>query len=253
MAKEVVENNYKTDFDTWMKQLNQDKSTERVSESLIQLVDEAYDYREGTVGTETMRKIERWVMLTVMDKHWTEHLDFMSDLRSAIGLRGYGQRDPLTDYKNEAFNLFAKMLGNIDENVAKRIFRVDVVKQPSSGPVTAGQPGQPQTLPFPGSARTSVYQQLAKQLMGQKTGSSLRPQISSLDKAINKVATASKTTDKETKAKQSKLSNRSSLPNQPSTASGGAQIATGSKPGRNDPCPCGSGKKYKKCCYPQFG
>ena len=261
MAKQTVENNYKADFITWMNQLKNDRSTERVSESLLQLVDEAYDYKEGTVGSDTMRKIERWVLLTVMDKHWTEHLDFMSDLRSAIGLRGYGQRDPLTDYKNEAFELFAKMLGNIDENISKRIFRVNVVKQPSSGPVIAGQPGQPQSLPSQGSARTSVYQQLAKQLMtgkGSRTISGVKPQQSSLDRAVNKVAGASRTTerqkngsngiDRTSAAKQSSSNKLSASP-----ASVNAVSSTSQKVGRNDLCPCGSGKKYKKCCYPQFG
>lgn len=222
MAKEVVENNFKTKFSVWMKKLRKDSVGERIEESLLLLVDEAYDYKEGSVGSETMRKIERWVLLTVMDKHWTEHLDFMSDLRSAIGLRGYGQRDPLTDYKNEAFNLFAKMLSDIDENVSKRVLRVDVVKQPTSVPAITAKP---QALPLPGSERTSVYQSLARQLMEKKGGGGgVRPQASNLDRAVNKVALSART-----------------------------KSSTGSKPGRNDLCPCGSGKKYKKCCYPQFG
>ena len=73
-----------------------------------------------------MREVERWVMLSVVDNLWMDHLDAIDDLREGIGLRGYGQRDPLVEYKNEAFKMFEKLIAAIDSEIARRIFRVSV-------------------------------------------------------------------------------------------------------------------------------
>ncbi|HET7713662.1 MAG TPA: hypothetical protein VFK94_05140, partial [Patescibacteria group bacterium] len=81
------------------------------------------------LGEETVRQIERFVYLNVLDSLWVEHLDTIDDLRQGIGLRGYGQRDPLVEYKREAFNLFERLTASIDYEISRRIFRVNVQVQ----------------------------------------------------------------------------------------------------------------------------
>lgn len=222
MAEEVVEKHFDTDYETWIKQLKSKPSAEHVGEQLKQLISEAYDFKEGAVGSEVMRKIERWVFLSVMDQNWTDHLDFMADLRSAIGLRGYGQRDPLTEYKNEAFDLFARMLSGIEENIAKRILRVSVVKRAVSEErqrqiEAARQKLAEESAQAQQEGASGVYKNIAKQIM-------------------------------EKKGQQSTLS----PPQEKKKENASRPVRAGKKVGRNDPCPCGSGKKYKKCCYPKY-
>ncbi len=133
----------------------------------------AYQAKERTVGEETMRELERVILLRVVDTKWNEHLDNMDELREGIGLRAYGQRDPLVEYKHEAFDTFQEMVQGIQEDVARYIYHVNVVTEPEE---------------------------------------------------------------------------RVMVVNQGPEAAAPAPAAPGAKVGRNDPCPCGSGKKYKKCC-----
>ncbi len=148
-------------------------SKEEVKEGLFDLAEQAYDGLEQQLGAEMMRRAERWVMLSVIDSLWVQHLTSIDDLREGIGLRAYGQRDPLVEYKAEAYNMFQSLLGSIQEDVVHRIFHVRVVVE-------------------------------------------------------------------EPKPAQNVITNREE--------EGGSQPAkVGKKVGRNDPCPCGSGKKYKKC------
>lgn len=150
---------------------------------LIQIVSDVYQKREREVGNELMRQIGKWVLLQVIDSLWMDHLDSIDDLREGIGLRGYGQRDPLVEYKSEAFSLFEKLMALIDFQIARRIFKVEVA--PSSG--------------------------IANITRGEK------------------------------------------LPKTKKDLSGPANMGSVNRIGRNDPCWCGSGKKWKKCHYPQAG
>jgi preprotein translocase subunit SecA len=148
-------------------------SKEEVREGLFDLVEQAYDRLEGQLGPEMMRRAERWVMLSVIDNLWVQHLTSIEDLREGIGLRAYGQRDPLVEYKAEAYNMFQGLLEAIRQDVVHRIFHVRVV-------VEEPKPAQ--------NVTTNREEENGRQPV----------------KAVKKV-------------------------------------------GRNDPCPCGSGKKYKKC------
>jgi preprotein translocase subunit SecA len=163
-----------------VKQLEQFHATADVVDFLSKLSADMYEAREKQVSPEVMRQVERWVSLQVIDNLWMDHLDAIDDLREGIGLRGYGQRDPLVEYKNEAFNMFERLLATVDSEIVHRIFKVQVQLAPSSVPpggTTAGKPLAPNPTPQP-------------------------------------------------------------IPSQ--------------KLGRNDPCPCGSGKKWKKCHYPNI-
>lgn len=166
-------------------QISQTGDSQRIIDFLTKISHDFYQQREKQVGEEIARQIERWVVLTVMDTLWRDHLDAIDDLREGIGLRGYGQRDPLVEYKNEAFSMFERLLTSIDYEIIHRIFKVQVVQQP---PVQS--------------------QQIVTHAADPQTPNSLNP------------------------------------PDSPTVKK---------KLGRNDPCPCGSGKKYKKCHYPEYG
>lgn len=157
--------------------LNRDEVTELLEEKTREL----YAQREEQFGSELMRGIERIVTLQVVDNKWMDHLDAMDMLREGIGLRAYGQRDPLVEYKREAFEMFQGMIDSIQEDIIRYLMRVtpqvaekDAEKEPEK---------EPQNL------------------------------------ATNR--------DEETAKKP---------------------VHVEKQVGRNDPCPCGSGKKYKKCC-----
>lgn len=160
----------------------------------LRLADVAYEQFEQKVGNpETVRTIERAVTLRAIDSLWIEHLSQMDYLRQGIGLRGYGQKDPLVEYKKEAFALFSELIENIRHQVVYSIYKITVAQEP--------QGIQPMAMQFSAPA---------------------------------KVATSSAT---------------SSLQAPTSTSTAPAQDTTpdGKKIGRNDPCWCGSGKKFKKC------
>src|SRR5512135_2343097 len=92
-----------------------------------------YEAREKQVGSDIMRHVERWVSLGVIDNLWMEHLDAIDDLREGIGLRGYGQLDPLVEYKNEAFDMFDRLMSTIDSTIVHRVYRVQVQAAPQPG------------------------------------------------------------------------------------------------------------------------
>ncbi|HQF37365.1 MAG TPA: SEC-C metal-binding domain-containing protein, partial [Candidatus Dojkabacteria bacterium] len=152
--------------------------------------------------------IERMIIVSAIDKLWTEHLDAMSILREGISLRSYAQKDPLTEYKNEGFRLFQSMLDDITENIVGRIFKVKVEGDPEK-----------------------ISQILAKKIVG---GSKLN---------VNKLSNEQMKNEKVKNEKNKKESSPTVTPTKV-----GSSIVASAKVGRNDPCPCGSGKKYKKCC-----
>jgi preprotein translocase subunit SecA len=178
--------------------LSEIKSPEKMSEFLLKIVNDLYESREKQLGPELSREIEKFAYLSSIDHLWMDHLDALDDLRDGIGLRGYGQRDPLVEYKNEAFIMFEKLIQQIDFEIVRKIFRIQVAQRPISS--------------VPQNIQTNID---TSDSMG------LNPNQSTINRRLNQ------------------------QPNQPLPAT--------EKIGRNDPCPCGSGKKYKKCCYPKYG
>lgn len=173
-----------------------------------------YDTRERGLTPEVMGQIERWVSLTVIDNLWMDHLDAIDDLREGIGLRGYGQRDPLVEYKNEAFSMFERLMAMIDSEIVHRIFKVQVQLAPTSVPPGGTMAGKPQ-VPNPTPLRQGF--------VGQAN-------LTNTPNIIPK-----------------KNDVPAALTHQP------INVSTPGKLGRNDSCWCGSGKKWKKCHYPQIG
>jgi preprotein translocase subunit SecA len=158
-------------------------SRDELKEELRRVAEDGYKSRETLFGEENMRELEKVVMLKVLDAKWMEHLDHMDMLREGINLRAYGQRNPLIEYKMEAYDMFQEMIAKIQEDIAKLMFRVSIVSTE-----------QPKADDHLANAKES------------------RGQMEDGDAPKKKPVRNSDDT------------------------------------GRNDLCPCGSGKKYKKCC-----
>ena len=159
-----------------------------IKEKIADAVKKAYTKREEEIGEELMRELERMVLLHTVDSRWKDHLYAMDSLKEGIGLRGYGQRDPLVEYKREAYDMFEDLIQRIKEEVSELIFKVQITRKPSFRKVS------PQPV-LTGAGKSS------SSMLGKKLQKNKR---------------------------------------------------TRSKIGRNDPCPCGSGKKYKYCCGRQL-
>jgi len=167
-----------------------------MSEYAIGIAKEMHAQKEKQIGSETMRSIERAIILQTVDTLWMNHLDEIDYLRQGIGLRGYGQRDPLIEYKREAFHLFSHLMENVRGTVVRTIFKIQTVE--------VAPMEQQKNLQFKG----------ADEQMAQFSGSDIKQSGGS-------------------------ASNGEALRQKP--------IINKDKIGRNDLCPCGSGKKYKNC------
>src|SRR6266851_3626215 len=202
-----------------------DKETTTYPALLDAYQEEALDYyakREEEIGKEKMRELERLVFISILDTKWREHLYEMDYLREGIGLRGYGQRDPEIEYKREGYDMFQTMMAATKEEFVRYMFHVQVVEETpeQAAPVTATHQDAPTMVDAPIDAPAPSG--------NGANGSAAKP----------KPAPAG-----------TKTSNGSPAPAKVSASVGGAPAAAGDyeKVGRNAPCPCGSGRKYKKC------
>lgn len=179
------------------------------------LAQDAYKDLENKIADEKMmRTIEKAIYLRTIDTLWIEHLDLMDHLRQGIGLRGYGQRDPLVEYKKEAYRLFNELINNLQKQIVYSIYKVGLAKKVAETPLTQKE----QILSAPAKEaqqKTSSFQNIT--------------QPSSQGETTVAGPTAPK------------------IQGTSQTPAGNIKTADGKKVGRNDPCPCGSGKKFKKC------
>jgi len=162
-------------------------TVEQLQDDLLKKVKEGYSNKEAGLTSSLMRQIEKMILLRIVDREWKDHLKRLDDLKQGIGLRAYGQKDPLTEYHFEAHNMFQNMVDNIKEDSIKFIYRVKIKQRP-------------EIVDDRKKIAISEEKSHVKSTLQDKSG---------------------KTLDKKSKKK---------------------------KIGRNDPCPCGSGKKYKHCC-----
>lgn len=172
--------------------------SDEMSEKLARSAVEVYRRKESVLGKDVMRELERMVILRVIDEKWRDHLYEMDQLKDGIGLRAYGQKDPLIEYKREGFNLFEEMLDSLNRDVLKLIFRAQVQRPDASYFAPRRRPAQAQMVASHQSSTGMGFQGQPKAPSQQQAG---KKQPVKLDQKV----------------------------------------------GRNDPCPCGSGKKYKKC------
>jgi preprotein translocase subunit SecA len=217
-------------------------SRHELGDELFAKLTKAYEAKENILGAGTMRYHERVVMLSVIDGLWKDHLLNMDHLKEGIGLRGYAQRDPLVEYKRESFDMFEAMMLKFQEDTVRFLFRMQILG-PDGQPVSGqGQDGAPPTefTPRPRGPVPSAppVASAAQPMMGngaprEVTIPTRQPSttIDQLEKEFHRK-----------KERELAVASRSGGDsNEP------AQRRTGDKVGRNDPCPCGSGKKYKKC------
>ncbi|HVZ67815.1 MAG TPA: SEC-C metal-binding domain-containing protein, partial [Patescibacteria group bacterium] len=176
-------------------QIQQLNNQEKVIEFLQGLAKQLMDNWEKQFGREHIGHVFKLITLSTIDNLWMEHLTAMEDLRTGIGLRGYGQRDPLVEYKNEAFQTFERLMASIDDEVSHRAFKVNMG----------------QVMPQPEAPKNVMVN---------------APESEVGEKAARKAAKSTKKVVTNT-GEEKKIS-------------------------RNDPCWCGSGKKWKKCHYPQL-
>jgi preprotein translocase subunit SecA len=184
-----------------------------------------YEERERAIGVERMLFHQRMLMLQIVDTQWKDHLYSLDHLKEGIGLRGYGQRDPLVEYKKESFQMFQDLMDRIDEEILRWSFLYQPVAAPEAEPEPVAEPALVRARAAPPERPREPELALA----GVKT---VPRNLSFNDPSATPSAFARKA--------------------QPREASGGTdEVQTvrreGPKVGRNDPCPCGSGKKYKKC------
>ncbi|NMA43663.1 MAG: preprotein translocase subunit SecA [Oligosphaeraceae bacterium] len=179
----------------------QDQNPELLSQSIMSRIEEAYQIKERVEGSESLRWLERYVMLSSLDNLYQEHLYAMDSLRQGVQLRSYGQRDPLVEYKQEAYELYAALLNAVKDEICSGIFRMSMID--------------------PAKIEAAMAEHKLRLARHQSTRPEQPDNASALSVA-DLAATSAPAT----------ISIRRNTP----------------KVGRNQPCPCGSGKKYKQCC-----
>jgi preprotein translocase subunit SecA len=203
-----------------------------LGEAIFAKLEQDYAAKEKLLSSPTMRYHERMVMLSVIDGLWKDHLLSMDHLKEGINLRGYAQRDPLVEYKRESFDMFEAMMLKFQEDTVRFLFRMQIIGQDGE-PV--GGPARPNRTVPKAPPVSSAAQPLTLDAEPREISISTRPPSTTID-ALEKEFHRKKQRDLE--AASFAGAGDSSQP---------TQRRTGEKVGRNDPCPCGSGKKYKKC------
>ena len=232
-----------------------------LGETIYTTLQARYGIKEQILGSDAMRYHERIVMLSVLDGLWKDHLLAMDHLKEGIGLRSYAQQDPLVAYKKESFDMFEQMMLRFQEDTARHLFRMQIIGpdgQPIESPeqLAAAQAMQQQAMLQQQLAQQQALQQPAPQPQLVGAGSAPMQQVPQSTRDIGAAQAPviptrapSTTIDKLEQEFQKKKARELELSRQAgaATASPAAQRATGQKVGRNDKCPCGSGKKYKVC------
>ena len=200
---------------------------EALSEAAAEAVAHRYAEKETQLSSDLMRWLERRIILDVVDSQWKDHLLSLDHLKEGIGLRGYGQKDPLVEFKKEAFTLFEDMMTRIDNETVRYLFHIQVQQgeQPPQQP-----PPQFEERPEPPRPQRPA---------GQMAMDSAAARVSE-PRNLPSVA-------REIERRQQRQQKDLQFQTGPAQAEAPKPVRTGAKVGRNDLCPCGSGKKYKKC------
>ena len=195
---------------------------------ILDQLSKRYDEKEALIGPEIMRETERIIMLNVIDNQWKDHLLSMDHLKEGIGLRGYGQKDPLVEYKKESFTLFQDMMDRIEDDTIRFLFFLRLEEEPG-GTVIHARP----VLPFNPDEEDEEEEEPVAAAVTTEQQRAAQNTIEDLTRNIQR-------------KKDREMAGLQFAGGQTATAQ--APVVKGAKVGRNDPCPCGSGKKYKKCC-----
>jgi preprotein translocase subunit SecA len=228
-----------------------DLSRHELGETIFTILQQRYDVKEKIIGEPNMRYHERVVMLSVLDALWKEHLLNMDHLKEGIGLRGYAQQDPLVAYKKESFEMFEAMMMRFQEDTCRNLFRMQILA-PDGTPIDTleqfhqlqaarpAPPPQQQALPMNGSQNGS-------QNGSSSNGSQIEPPQGAPPPVIPTRAPSTTIDALEREFQRNKQRDLAAARQAGGTATATEPRRAGNEVGRNDPCPCGSGKKYKKC------
>jgi preprotein translocase subunit SecA len=200
---------------------------QELGDAVFEKLKERYEAKEKLIGPAAMRHHERMIMLSVIDQQWKDHLLSMDHLKEGIGLRGYGQHDPLVEYKKESFDMFEAMMQRFQEDAVRYLYLMQILERPpdsgAGGPPPSAPVGQ---RPGPGAGHDGDGN-------GRRPPRLVSTSADELEEAFMR--------RKRRELEQSRMAGAGDA--QPVQ-----QVVRGQeKVGRNDPCPCGSGKKYKKC------
>jgi len=223
------------------------------SEYILNKATEIYNEKAQRYG-DIMMTIEKSIYLRSIDLHWVAHLTTMEELRGSIGLRGYGQRDPLVEYKHEAYKLFNQLLSSIESSVARTMLKVEVSVQPT-------MPIKRRPLEYRQPEEDGIGQVSSEKDFGEDMPES-KKETEEIDKQQNEESEnqkneelmnrkRDKTNTQNSEGVTTTIRTAGKTVFERMSASAGKQGTVQNKAGkvgRNDPCPCGSGKKYKKCC-----
>lgn len=201
---------------------------EEIEEIIYQKLVERYEEKEKLIGPELMREAERMIMLHVIDSQWKDHLLSMDHLKEGIGLRGYGQKDPLIEYKKESFLLFQEMMERIEDETVRLLFFLQPQVETRMAPVFSTQ------VTLSHSDEVEEVPEMALAAAPVAAARSARASVEDFTRNIQR--------KKERELAELQFVGSGTDTSKPKP------IVKGKKVGRNDPCPCGSGKKYKKCC-----
>lgn len=197
---------------------DEEASFSAINEQVLAYVKDCYDQKAERVGEELMRELNTQVMLRVIDTRWMSYLQEMDYLKQGIGLRGFGQRDPLVEYKSEAFRAFQTLVDTMYEDYLRTILRIEVKQAPRAAQRAAEEPAELSNATYSGPADVD----------GEGGSSTIR---------------------REAAAQAANAAGRAPAPAQ-GTVKTYVKAESGdpyANVGRNDPCPCGSGKKFKNC------
>ena len=194
-----------------------DLTAEKLEADAVAEFHRLYDEKEAEIGADRMREVEKMIMLRVVDNRWMDHIDAMDDLKQGIGLRALGHLDPAVAYANEGFDMFEEMIGDIREETVRYCFNVTINTSTERKTVIKGGQGRKEEYKDTAAAGAAQAQAQARAAHGgqHQGGHGQMPQQAPKAQDARKPETF-----------------RREMP----------------KVGRNDPCPCGSGKKYKNCC-----
>ena len=205
---------------------------QELGDAIFDKLKERYDAKEKLIGPDAMRYHERMIMLSVLDSQWKDHLLSMDHLKEGIGLRGYGQHDPLVEYKRESFEMFEDMMRRFQEETVRYLYLMQVLERPSGAFATAGPEGA-----GPGGGGPEAGVPVPRSGSGGGDGRRPRPVATSVDELEEAFQRR-----KRRELEEARMAGAGDQQPVQQVVRGSAKI------GRNDPCPCGSGKKYKKCC-----
>ena len=223
-----------------------------LGETIFERVRARYDVKEQILGAPAMRYHERIVMLSVLDGLWKDHLLAMDHLKEGIGLRGYAQQDPLVAYKKESFEMFEAMMMQFQQDTARHLFRMQIIG-PDGKPIeTAEQmpprrPSGPQALPSSPAGQPRRLAPGQASLPMDLNGDGQAQEHAPVPIHTRAPSTTIDELEKEFQRKKKRELEQARQAGAGESTNGSGPRMTGEKVGRNDPCPCGSGKKYKKC------